>query len=68
MIWVFFFKHKSETFEIFKKFKALAERESACSIKTLRSNRGVEFNSNEFNIYFCEENSIHKELTTPYTP
>ena len=59
-------KHKSETFENFNKFKALVEKQSGCSIKTLQSNRGGEFNSNEFNI-FCNENGIHKELTTPYT-
>ena len=67
MSWVFFLKHKSETFENFKKFKALVEKQSGCSIKTLRSDRGGEFNFNEFNI-FCEENGIHRELTTPYTP
>ena len=66
MSWVFILKHKSETFENFKKFKAFMEKQSGCSIKTLQSDRGGEFNSNEFNI-FCEENGIHRELTTPYT-
>ena len=66
MSWVFFLKHKSETFENFKKFKALVEKQSGCSIKTLRLDRGGEFNSNEFNI-FCEENDIRRELTAPYS-
>ena len=66
MSWVFFLKHKSKTFENFKKFKALVEKQSECSVKTLRSDRGGDFNSNEFNI-FCEENGIHRELTTLYT-
>ncbi|XP_060195162.1 uncharacterized protein LOC132624392 [Lycium barbarum] len=67
MSWIYFLKFKSETFENFKKFKSFVERQSGCRIKTLRTNRGGEFMSNEF-ISFCEENGIHRELTTPYTP
>ena len=62
MSWIFSLKHKSETFENFKKFKVLMEKKSGCSIKTLRSDRGGKFNSNEFNIC-CEESDIHRELT-----
>ena len=36
-------------------------------IKTLRSDRGGEYFSNDFSI-FCEENGIIHECFAPYTP
>ncbi|KAJ7958815.1 Retrovirus-related Pol polyprotein from transposon TNT 1-94 [Quillaja saponaria] len=65
--WVYFLKKKSEAFEVFKKFKALVEKESGHVIKSLLSNRGGEFTSNEFNI-FCETQGIRRPLTVPRTP
>jgi len=59
-------KNKSETFENFKKFKTFVEKQSESCIKALRTDRGGEFLSSEFN-HFCEENDIRKELATPYT-
>lgn len=38
--WVYFLKFKSETFENFKKFKALVENQSGNKIKSLRTDRG----------------------------
>ena len=67
MSWVYFLKYKSEVFENFKRFKALVEKQSRCSIVALRSDRGAEFASNEFAALF-EKNGIHREMTTPYTP
>jgi hypothetical protein len=40
--WVYFLKHKSETFEKFKEFKVLVEKQSGLSIKILRLDRGGE--------------------------
>jgi len=40
MTWVYFLKAKSEVFGIFKKFKALIEKQSEKQIQVLRSNRG----------------------------
>jgi len=65
--WVYFLKFKSETLENFKKFKAFVENQSGNKIKSLRTNRGGEFLSNDFNL-FCEKNGIRRELTAPYTP
>ena len=45
----------------------MVERESGYKIKTLRTDRGGEFISNEFEV-FCEANKIHRQLTTSYTP
>ena len=66
MSWVYFLQFKSETFEAFKKFKALVEKQSGSCIKTLRTDRGGEFLSQEF-IHFCEEEGLHRELTAPNT-
>lgn len=57
MMWVEFLKEKYDAFEKFKVFKNRAENESSLKIKCLRSNRGGEFKSNEFNI-FCEARVI----------
>ncbi|XP_058000540.1 uncharacterized protein LOC110654465 [Hevea brasiliensis] len=61
-----FLKYKPETFENFRKFKAMVEKQSGQCIKALRTDRGGEFLSKEFN-HFCEENGICRELMAPYT-
>ncbi|KAK9165308.1 hypothetical protein Scep_000499 [Stephania cephalantha] len=65
--WVYFLESKSETFERFQKFKALVEKKCDSHIKVIRTDKGGEFVSKEFNL-FCEKNDIKRELTTPYTP
>lgn len=67
MSWIYLLKFKSETFENFRKFKALVEKQSGKSVKALRTDRGGEFLSQNFD-EFCEENGIRRELTAPYTP
>ena len=61
MTWVAFLKEKSEAFEKFKIFKAMAENESGMKIKCLRSDNGGEFTSNEFN-YLCEGHGIKRQF------
>ncbi|PKU78070.1 Retrovirus-related Pol polyprotein from transposon TNT 1-94 [Dendrobium catenatum] len=65
--WVYFLKQKSEVFGIFKKFKAAVEKESGLKIKAMRSDRGGEFTSKEFQ-EFCEANGIRRSLTVPGSP
>ncbi|KZV28520.1 hypothetical protein F511_15600 [Dorcoceras hygrometricum] len=65
--WVYFLKYKSEAFDAFKKFKTLVEKESGYEIKALRTDRGGEFTSNEFNS-FCELHGIRRPLTVPRSP
>ena len=67
MKWVAFLKEKSEAFEKFKIFNNSVKNKSSVKIKCLRSNRGGEFTSREFNI-FCEENGIKRQLSSPRTP
>ncbi|KAL6327560.1 hypothetical protein AAG906_021850 [Vitis piasezkii] len=67
MIWVFFMKQKSEVFSIFKKFKSFVEKQSGCFIKTLRSDRGMEYTLSQFG-NFCEDEGVERQLTVAYTP
>ena len=65
--WVNFLVEKSEAFAAFKLFKERVEKESGLVIKCLRTDRGGEFTSMEFNEY-CQKNGIKRQLTTAYTP
>jgi hypothetical protein len=49
--WIYFLKSKGEVFGKFKEFKALVENLTERKIKTLRSDNGGEFTSDEF-LYF----------------
>jgi hypothetical protein len=49
---VYFLKEKSETFEILKRFKVMVEKSMRYYVRTLRSNRGGEYLSNEFKAYY----------------
>ena len=63
---MFLLKNKSETFNAFKVYKAEVENQLRKKIKVLRSDRGGEYFSSEFNS-FCEEYCIIHECTAPYT-
>ena len=65
--WVYLLVEKSEALNSFKCFKTMVEKETLLFVKCLRTNRGGEFNSNEFN-EFCKQNAIKRQLTTAYTP
>ncbi|KAM0011112.1 putative RNA-directed DNA polymerase [Helianthus debilis subsp. tardiflorus] len=65
--WVYFLSRKSDSFETFKKFKALVETETGEKIKGLRSDRGGEFTSKAFN-EFCEDHGIKRQFTPAFTP
>ncbi|KAL8154922.1 hypothetical protein AgCh_000326 [Apium graveolens] len=66
MMWVYMLSNKDEAFGAFKKFKVLVDKESEKEIKVLRTDRGGEFCSKEFQSY-CEENGIGRHYTAPYT-
>ena len=65
--WVYFLKHKSETFAKFQEFKSFVEKESDISIKTLRSNNGGEFIRKEFESYLSKHGIQHQNIV-PYMP
>ena len=62
MMLVAFVKEKFEAFEKFNIFKNRVENELGVKIKCLRSNRGGEITSREFNIFY-EENRIKRQLS-----
>ena len=64
---VYLLHSKYEAFEDFKLYKAEVENQKEKQIKILRSDRGGEYFSTEFDT-FCEENGIKHERTSPFTP
>ena len=63
--WIYFVKNKDEVFSKFKEFKALIENHIEKKIKTLQSDNGGEFTSNEFK-ELCKESGIKRQLLLDY--
>ena len=40
-VWIYFLKHKSDVFDVFKKWLAQVENESGRKVKYLKSDNGV---------------------------
>ena len=55
--WVYFLKHKSEVFGLFKVFKALVENQSRRKLKVLRSDNDGEYVNSKF-IQYCANTGI----------
>jgi len=64
--WIYLLHEKSEALAMFRNFKVCVEKESGAYIVWLRTNRGGEFTSNEFE-NFCKDQGISRQLTAPYT-
>ena len=67
LTWVTFLKEKFESFEKFKFFKALTKNQTGKSMKTVRSDRGRDFSSGDFN-EFCDKHGIKREYIVQGTP
>ena len=65
--YVYLMKNKSESFEKFKEYKNEVENQLDKRIKALRTDRGGEYFSNEFNTYL-KDCGIIPQLTPPGTP
>ena len=63
---VYLLHSKYEAFEDFKLYKAEVENQKEKRIKILRSDKGGEYFSTEFD-RFCEESGIKHEHTSPFT-
>ena len=59
---VYLLKYKSEVFEKFKEYKSEVENQLGQSIKVLRSDRGGEYLSQEFQDYLKEMEFFHNGL------
>lgn len=66
MMTTMFLKKKSDTLQIFKWYLARVEKEIGKNMKCLRSNRGGEFTSNEFEM-FCNKKGIKRQTSTHRT-
>src|SRR3954464_1060593 len=65
--YIYFMKHKFETFEKFKEFQSEGENQRNKKIKFLRSDRGGEYLSYEFGLHL-KQCGIVSQLTPPGTP
>ncbi|GJZ90555.1 retrotransposon protein, putative, ty1-copia subclass [Tanacetum coccineum] len=65
--YVYLLKHKHEVFETFKVFQKEVENQLGKIIKSLRSDRGGEYISQEF-LDHLKDHRIITHHTTPYTP
>ena len=69
---VYFLRNKSDTLFKFKEYVGLMQNHTGhkvqnLNIKTLRSDNGGEYTSNNFD-KFCHENGISRQFTNPYCP
>ena len=65
--YIYLMRHKSETFDKFKEFKAEVENHKGKSIKSLRSDRGGEYLLGEFR-QFLEDHGITSQMSAPGQP
>ncbi|GJU75147.1 retrotransposon protein, putative, ty1-copia subclass [Tanacetum coccineum] len=65
--YVYLLKHKHEVFETFKVFQKEVENQLGKTIKSLRSDRGGEYMSQEF-LDHLKDHGIIAHQYTPYTP
>ena len=67
MMTIMFLKQKSDAFQMFKWFLARVEKETCKSLKCLRLDRGGEFTSNEFEMFY-NDRGIKRQTSAPRTP
>jgi hypothetical protein len=65
--WLYLLKTKDEVFSKFQEFKADVENLTDKKIKTIRSDNGGEYTSEEL-VSFCKEDGIRRELIVPHNP
>ena len=66
-VWTYGIKKKSDVFDIFIEWKARAERTTERKLKTLRSDNGGEYISEEFELYLKKDGVAHQR-TISKTP
>ena len=67
MITVMFLKQKSNAFQMFKWYLARVEKELGKSLKCLKLDRGGEFTSREFEVFYNDK-GIKRQTSAPMTP
>ena len=66
-MWIVLLHSKDEALGALKKVQAAVEVEINLKLKALHTDRGGEFNSDEF-VAYCEAHGIKHFRTAPYTP
>jgi len=66
-VWIYFFKHKSNMFNVFKKWLAQVENESGRKLKCLKSDKESEHCEGRFE-EFCASQEIRKVKMVPGNP
>uniref|UniRef100_A0ACD5X227 Uncharacterized protein n=1 Tax=Avena sativa TaxID=4498 RepID=A0ACD5X227_AVESA len=66
-MWLTLLASKDEAEAAIKRFKASAEVQSGCKLRTMRTDRGGEFTSKDFDAY-CAEHGVQRHLSAPYSP
>jgi len=61
----YFIKHKSDTFSKFVEYHKLVENQTGNKLRKVRSDKGKEFDNEQFKQYFKEKGIIH-EYSAPY--
>jgi transposase InsO family protein len=65
-VFPYFLKHKSNAFDAFKAWKVMVEKQTKRKVNVLHTDNGMEFYSNEFNLFYIKE-GIVRHHTIPYT-
>ncbi|KAK3038599.1 hypothetical protein RJ639_027262 [Escallonia herrerae] len=66
-VWVYFMKHKSEVFNVFKQWKARVKNQTGKKLKYFRSDNGMEYKDEEF-LQFCKDKGIIRHFSVKRTP
>ena len=62
-VWVYFLKHNSDVFDLFKVYRALVENQSGRKLKILGFGNGGEYVKSEF-IQYCKYAAFYSLHTT----
>lgn len=65
--WTQLLSCKSNAFHVLKAFILMVENQFSTTVKTIRSDNGLEFTSNETTLFFQSKGIIHQK-SCPYTP
>ena len=66
-VWCYFIKHKYEVFDVFLEWKKMIEKKAGRSIKTLRTDNGLEFVDSKF-LNYCSNEGIVRHRTCAGRP
>lgn len=66
-VYVYLIKSKSEVFQKFQEFKVLVENQLDLKVKTLRTDNGTEYLSNEFQAFLKKSGIVH-QTSNVFTP